>query len=349
MVTIKEIAREANISPTTVSLILNHKARERKISAETEQRVLQIAARMGYLPNLQAVSLKKAGGQFAYRILILWVADSRAPTMLRFFRGVEETVARENLPFEVLLQPYRAGALQNAMKESLVLSCHGIIVCNASERDLEYLDSRCFPRPVILYNRYSRKYSGVVMDDRSIGSIPAEIFASHGRTRPAVVTSLPTFNGMNIRRNLFAYTCRSLGMEEPVLYCCDPTARGGYEMTLRLLEEHPETDCIFYMREGLALGALRAFTEKGIYFPGGPEFIAIEDAALGLSEVCLPALSVVHLPLEAVASECTRLMNRLLHSPGCEIASTVIPVTFIPRESCPDRAQNASRSSPATI
>ena len=150
MVTIKEIAREANISPTTVSLILNHKARERKISAETEQRVLQIAARMGYLPNLQAVSLKKAGGQFAYRIQILWVADSRAPTMLRFFRGVEETVARENLPFEVLLQPYRAGALQNAMKESLVLSCHGIIVCNASERDLEYLDSRCFPRPVIL-------------------------------------------------------------------------------------------------------------------------------------------------------------------------------------------------------
>ena len=43
MVTIKEIAREADISPTTVSLILNHKARERKISLETEQRVLQIA------------------------------------------------------------------------------------------------------------------------------------------------------------------------------------------------------------------------------------------------------------------------------------------------------------------
>ena len=60
MVTIKEIAREANVSPTTVSLILNNKSKERKISAQTEQRVLQIAKRMGYLPNLQAVSLKKA-------------------------------------------------------------------------------------------------------------------------------------------------------------------------------------------------------------------------------------------------------------------------------------------------
>ena len=37
MVTIKEIAREANVSPTTVSLILNNKSKERKISAQTEQ------------------------------------------------------------------------------------------------------------------------------------------------------------------------------------------------------------------------------------------------------------------------------------------------------------------------
>ena len=48
MVTIKEIAREAKVSPTTVSLILNNKSKERKISALTEQRVLQIAERMGY-------------------------------------------------------------------------------------------------------------------------------------------------------------------------------------------------------------------------------------------------------------------------------------------------------------
>ena len=47
MVTIKEIAREAKVSPTTVSLILNNKSKERKISAQTEQRVLQIAKRMG--------------------------------------------------------------------------------------------------------------------------------------------------------------------------------------------------------------------------------------------------------------------------------------------------------------
>lgn len=336
MVTIKEIAREAKVSPTTVSLILNNKSKERKISVLTEQRVLQIAERLGYLPNLQAVSLKTGKSQFSYRILVFWVADTRAQTMLRFFRGIEAAIEEDSLPFEILLHPYKAGALQAAMKKELLLSCHGIIVCNAAETDLEYLEANQFPRPLILYNRYSRKYSNVVMDDCSIGSIPGELFASHGKKHPAVVTTLPTFSGMSIRQNLFAYTCCSRGMEEPVVCCCEPTGRSGYQATLRLLETHPETDCILYMREGLALGSLRVFTERKLAFPGKLEFIAIGDSALDFSEVCTPALSVVQLPLETVASECTRLMHRQIHAPGFEITSKVVPVTYISRESCPD-------------
>ncbi len=335
MVTIKEIAREANVSPTTVSLILNNKSKERKISADTEQRVLQIARRMGYLPNLQAVSLKKNTSRFSYRILILWVADSRAQTMMRFFQGLESTIEEEKLPFEVLLQSYKGGSLQHAMKNELVLSCHGIIVCNAAESDLEFLDSNNFQRPLVLYNRYSKKYPGVVMDDRSIGTIPAEVFASHGKKKPALITTLPAFNGMNIRQNLFAYTCLSRGMGEPLVYYSDSCPKGGYEATTRLLDEHPETDCILYMREDLALGALRTFGEKNIRFPGSLEFITIGDAGLPISETSYPSLSIIFLPLEKVASECIRLMNHQLHDFEHEITSCVVPVAYIPRESSP--------------
>lgn len=335
MVTIKEIAREANVSPTTVSLILNNKSQKRKISAKTEERVLQIARNMGYVPNLQAVSLQKNTGQFSYRILILWVADSRAQTMMRFFRSVETTIEEEQLPFEVLLKSYKADSLHLVMKDELVLPCHGIIVCNASERDMEFLESHSLQRPLILYNRYSKKYSGAVMDDRSIGAIPAEVFASHGKKRPALITTPPTFSGMSIRQNLFAYTCLSRNMPEPYVYHSDYSAKGGYEATFRLLDEHPETDCILYMREELALGAQRAFTEKGIHFPGDLEFITIGDSAMSISEICYPSLSAVHLPLEKVASECIRLLNHQLHTADHKISSIVVPVTYLPRESCP--------------
>lgn len=335
MVTIKEIAREANVSPTTVSLILNRKSKERKISPQTEQRVLEIARRMGYLPNLQAVGLKKAGSLFAHRILIFWVADSRTQTMIRFFRGIEKNIEHNNLPFEVLLQSYRAGRLEHAMKDELLLSCHGIIVCNASESDMEFLDGSSFPRPLILYNRYSDKYSGVVMDDHTIGTLPAEIFASHGRKHPALITSPPTFNGMNMRQNLFDYTCQSLGMEEALVCRCGDSPKSSYEATVRLLQEHPETDCIFYLREELALGALRAFSEKHIRVPDDMELIAIGDSNLGISEVSSPTLSVVHLQLEHAASEIIDLLNSQIYAPGCPVTSKVLSVTYVPRESCP--------------
>ena len=44
MATIKDIARIANVSPSTVSFVLNGKAREMKVSSATEQRILEIVA-----------------------------------------------------------------------------------------------------------------------------------------------------------------------------------------------------------------------------------------------------------------------------------------------------------------
>lgn len=55
MVTIKEIARECNVSPTTVSNILNGKP---KVSEETKQRVLETVEKMGYSPNYIAQGLR---------------------------------------------------------------------------------------------------------------------------------------------------------------------------------------------------------------------------------------------------------------------------------------------------
>ena len=53
---IKDVAREAGVSTTTVSYVLNHKSSE-TISAETSQRVMNAVAKLNYVPNLNARSL----------------------------------------------------------------------------------------------------------------------------------------------------------------------------------------------------------------------------------------------------------------------------------------------------
>ena len=58
MITIKEIAKLADVSPSTVSIVLNNKAKERSISEETVARVWAIAAENGYRPNVRTVGLR---------------------------------------------------------------------------------------------------------------------------------------------------------------------------------------------------------------------------------------------------------------------------------------------------
>lgn len=335
MATIKTIAEKANVSPSTVSIILNGKTKERKISPETEKKVLQIVAELGYKPNVQAINLRTARKIFDYRIIIFWIADSRAETMIRFFKSVESEIMENNYSCEILLKPYKLGNLKNAMTDDLILSCHGIIICNSSETDLEFLENTVFPRPIVLYNRYSKKYSTVTMDDKKIGTIPADTFFAHKKKRPAIITSEPTFNGMLMRTNLFTYTCTEYGMKLPILYQAANTQRGGYETTLKLLKETPDIDCIFYTGDTLALGALRAFYEQNISVPDKIEFISVGNNVLDQCEICCPSISVVYLPIENVAAQCFHLLYRLMSYQENGVQSIVLPVTYIARESCP--------------
>ncbi len=57
MATIKDVAKQAGVSVTTVSIIINGKSEERKISTATQQRVAE-AMRSGYQPNLSARRLR---------------------------------------------------------------------------------------------------------------------------------------------------------------------------------------------------------------------------------------------------------------------------------------------------
>ena len=58
MATIKDVAKQAGVSVTTVSIIINGKAEERKISAATQQRVAEAMRDLGYQPNLSARRLR---------------------------------------------------------------------------------------------------------------------------------------------------------------------------------------------------------------------------------------------------------------------------------------------------
>ena len=83
MASIKDVAQLAGVSFSTVSIIINGKATERKISEETQKRVWEAMRKLQYRPNISAKKLKE-GETDKLVVALFWSFDFRRAMLIRF-------------------------------------------------------------------------------------------------------------------------------------------------------------------------------------------------------------------------------------------------------------------------
>ena len=337
MVTIKQIAQEVGISPSTVSIVLSGKASERKISAETQQRILEAAARLGYQPNIAARSLRGGGSAGELLIAMFWAQDFRAAMMVRFWDGLRAEIERSGRRVRLAIYPYVNDRLHEAEALTSAANCHAAILCNASYADLQFLEDTRPPMPVVLYNRLCRGYSSVNVDDLKMGALAARAFVDQGCKSAAVLTSRPMFEGMEDRVHGFRLESVHHGLRVLPGRYCENSIRGGYEaVTHRLRREWAaqRPDAVFCGSSTIAHGAIRAFSEAGITGAQMPRLVAVGNGAEDMDAFSIPSLSVVQLPMEQMAGACFRLALDQLDGRLAAPENRMLEVEYIPRESC---------------
>jgi len=338
MVTIKELAAVAGVSPSTVSIVLRGKSEERKIPYRTQKKVLEAAQKLGYQPNVSARRLR-VQSQESLVIAVFWASDFRAPMMVRFLRGLQEGILNSDQKCEVVIHPYK----NNSLNESLLSlgMCNAAIICNASESDMTYLENHTFPVPIVLYNRQSENYCTVNVNNERMGALPAEIFAARNHKHAILLSSDSTFPGMEVRVESFIRTAEQAGITTQTILV-ENSMRGGYEGGNMISRMNPLPDSVFCVSDFLAIGALRAFSKANFKVPNDLELISIGNGDKELEEYASTSLSVVHLPMEKMAEACYKLtldlMARRIQPPH----SIELPVVYRIRESCGDISDSPS-------
>ncbi|GIO20259.1 LacI family transcriptional regulator [Oceanobacillus oncorhynchi subsp. incaldanensis] len=313
MATIREIAKQANVSIGTASFVLNGKAEQMRISKKTQQKVLETAKKLGYNPSLSARRLRTKGEKEVPVIAILWTLDTRTSLISRFMQGIQTKSLYQDGLFELVIQPYENDKLNEVKSLHTGLRFNGAIVANASDKDMAYLEKADLSVPVVVYQRHSNKYGTVCVDSENTGKELASLFISNGHRHVGMVIPNVSSEAIELRRKGFKERWnRESEVSNIQEWFGEFSEKGGYEAALHLLRYHNEMPtALFFLSDHMAMGALAAFHQKNIRIPEDIEIIGHDN--ISSTQFTFPSLSTVHLPVEEMAEACVRQLLKIIN------------------------------------
>lgn len=333
MAGLKEIAELAGVSVGTVSLVLNGRAKELRISPATEDKILQAARELDYRPNVSARRLRRSAHDSVPTIAVFWASDFPSELLGRFFIGLQNSLLGKH-EFEVMVQPYRQSELHASNLLTAGELFHGVILTGVSDSDIQFLEENPIRSPIVVFNRRLSNYSSVYVDDVEAGRKTAALFAAKGHRRVGMIAPDVQTVSISGRRTGFMDGAREHGLELPDAFNFQvPMSMLGGQIAAGMLTALSEPPTALFFPNGImAVGALPVLHRAGIRIPEELEIVTYGDSEH--ERFTLPALSSQILPVETMASACVDVLMGILkgqlQAPHAERFET----PFVFRESC---------------
>jgi LacI family purine nucleotide synthesis repressor len=313
MPNIKDVAHAAGISPTTVSLILNNRASEKRISSQTVERVLKVTQELGYRPNINARRLRtRDAGKLT--VAFYWPLDYRSNMLGSFLAGMQKVIQRQARECEIIVQPYESDRLEKYSSPIKKNVFDGILIGAMSHQDKEYVESLSPQTPILLFNRVSEKYSTVGVDNFKVGFQAASLLQRKGYRDTAVLMAEHPYLATAVRIAAFLDACEQVEIAVPsrwMIKGSNTIAGGAIAMEgYCAMGERPKI--LFCESDSMAQGALYTLHKWGIRVPEDMELLTISTQVEEAMEYLVPAVSTVSLPTDKMAKiAISTLINKI--------------------------------------
>jgi LacI family transcriptional regulator len=330
-VTIRDVARDAGLSPMTVSRVINE---QDGVSEEARRRVQASIARLGYVPNRLARGLiqRKTGA------LSVIVPDIANPFFTLVLRGVEDVAWRAG--YHVMLCDTQ-GDLQRErdyIQDTLAFRVEGVLIAPVGDRSRPHL--RLLRRsnvPFVLIDRSVSGFEGDLVQGDSIAGARqlVEHLIGLGHRRIGMVTESDEVSTARDRLRGYREALERSGIEFDRRLVAESSAiepRVARESTLRLLALPDRPTAIFAVNNIAVVGVVEAARERGLEIPDDLALVCFDDIE-HVSRLH-PFLTVMAQPAETYGTVATQLLLDRLHGRvGERRRVVVLPPDFIVRKS----------------
>jgi LacI family transcriptional regulator len=330
IVTRNEVARAAQVSPATVSYVVNNGPRP--VASETRSKVLEVIRQLGYKPNAIARNLRL---QHSTTIGLI-VPDINNPYFAEVARGVEQSASENGLTMVLCHSDYRIERELHYVEVLQTERSAGVIWFPATNSADPALRMAEYGLPLVVLDRLIEgvKAPAVITDNFLGGYRAAEHLIELGhRVIGCIKRPMPLHHSSErVRGFRTALADHHIDIDESLFVHGGFHLDEGYEAAKKIMQHPLRPTALFAYNDFMAIGALRAAYELGIKVPADFSIVGFDD--IPQAAFTCPALTTVSQPKSEMGRQgLTLLLNIINGRPVSTNGDRLLPVNLIIRES----------------
>lgn len=310
--TIKDIARQLNISVSTVSRAIRNAS---DVNPETKKAVLALVEELNYQPNQLALSLRN---KQTHTIGV--IVPNLDYVLSMMVRGIDEVALEAGYTVMICQSNESFGREILNTRRLLDSLVDGFIISVSSEtKTFEHFKKIQEKHiPMVVFDRVTPelKAPSVRIDNEGGGFQATEHLIEQGYTRIAVLAGPKNLDISNRRLEgyLNALKKHKIKTDPDLVIHCDFNQDYAFFATEELLAMKKRPDAIFTISDRMAIGAMLAIKKKGLSMPQDIGLVGFNDEP-SLSLVS-PAISSVEQPSFELGKMTAKLFIETMHNPA---------------------------------
>lgn len=326
--TIRDVAKEVNLSVTTVSRVLNNKP---DVSEETKKRVEKAIKKLGYNPNriARGLVLKKTNS------IGLVIPDINNPFFPEIIKGVERTA--KNLGYSLILCNTDNDKKEEEESISLLKSkqVDGIILSLSLENKevLKELEEQKFPVVQIDRSVKESNYPAITIDNERSAYIATEYLIKNGHTKIGHITGdLDTETAID-RLNGYKQALGDYGLahNKEWILAGDYSAESGRKQMEEIIKLSKRPTALFFANDLMAFGAYDAIFRHGLRIP--EDFSIIGHDNIEITSFIRPGLTTMDQPKYKLGEQAAMNLIKLIENKEQSVPHVVLKNAMIVRDS----------------
>ncbi len=323
-ITIKDIAEEAGVSVNTVSRALNNKP---DVSPQTKEKVLEIAKKLGYIRNSDAVLFRKG----TTKTIGVVFEDSSNPFYAEVFKGIETSARKYG--YQVILMNTERDYINEMQAVDTLLQkrVDGIIISPTQfdSKDIEKLIKLNFPFVILGVHFENDELDEVYSNDVKGGYLATKHLLSKGRRKILMLNGFMYKSVARMRYEGYSKALSEFGLQPYIMVEIEE----GYESAFNKMLELKDVDFdgLFCFNDVFAIAALKALRLLGKRVPEDVSVVGYDD--ISYAEFVQPSLTTVRIDkfLEGIVA--FEMLYERLSNLRTSPKQVVLDVELIVRES----------------